>query len=116
MDNKLYSFEKLNEIAQGDDAFVQELVITFIDTVSEETGNIQKLMEVGDWKAIGGIAHKLASNYAYMNAESLYTLAANIEKGIKKNCDLTEITAMTRQMCTDSLVLIDELRKNIYDK
>jgi len=112
MDNKIYSLEKLNEIAQGDDAFVQELVITFVETVSVEIKNMQRLMDVGDWKAIGGIAHKLASNYAYMDAESLYVLADKIEKGIQKNCDLTEITAMTHQMCTDSLILIDELRKN----
>ena len=110
MDNKIYSLEKLNEIAQGDDAFIQELIITFIETVSEEIKNIQKLMEVGDWQAIGKIAHKLAPSYAYMDSESLYALVANIEKKIQKS-DLAEITAMTHQMCTDSLVLIDELRK-----
>lgn len=112
MDNRIYSLEKLNEIAQGDDVFVQELIITFIETASEEIENMQKLMEVGDWKAIGKIAHKLAPNYAYMDSEPLYTLAVNIEKKIQKS-DLAEITEMTHQMYTDSLVLIDELRKII---
>ena len=112
MNNKIYSLEKLNEIAQGNDAFVQEVITTFIETVSEEIKNIRELMEVDDWKAIEKIAHKLAPNYAYMDSESLYTLAANIEKKIQKS-DLVEITTMTHQMCTDSLVLINELKKII---
>ena len=109
--NKLYSLDKLKEIAQGDDAFVQEMVTTFIDSVSAEVDNIQKLMTVGEWKTIGRIAHKLAPNYAYMDAESLYALTADIEVKIKNGYDLTEITAMTHRMCADSLVLIDELKK-----
>jgi len=114
MNNKFYSFEKLEEIAQGDNAFVQELVNTFIETVSVEVKNIQRLMNAGEWKTIGGIAHKLASNYAYMDAESLYTLAINIEKKVQ-SCDLTEITEMTHKMCADSLVLISELKKNLIN-
>jgi HPt (histidine-containing phosphotransfer) domain-containing protein len=111
MNNKFYSLEKLKEIAQGDDAFVQDMVTTFIDNVSEEVKNIQKLMEEGEWKSIGAIAHKLVPNYAYIDAEALYELAANIEKNIQNDCDLTKIEAMARQLCADSLVLIYELRK-----
>ena len=113
--NKLYSLEKLKEIAQGDDAFVHDMVVTFIDNVSVEITNIQKLMDEGKWKTIGGIAHKLAPNYAYLDAGALYKLAADIEKKIQNDCNLTEITAMTRQLCVDSLVLIDELKK-YFDK
>ena len=109
--DKLYSLNKLKEIAQGDDAFVQELIVTFVDTVSAEVTNIQRLMDVNEWKTIGGIVHKLAPNYAYMDSESLYELAADIEKKIQNSCDLNEITAMTRQMCSDSLTLIAELKK-----
>jgi HPt (histidine-containing phosphotransfer) domain-containing protein len=111
MNNKFYSLEKLEEIAQGDDVFVREMITTFVDTVSEEVKNIESLMDVGEWKTIGGIAHKLATNYAYMDAEALYELAAKIEKIIIRDCDLTEITEMTRKLCADSLVLIAELKK-----
>ena len=113
--NKLYSLEKLKEIAQGDDAFVREMAITFIDNVSVEITNIQKLIDEGEWKTIGGIVHRLAPNYAYMGAETLYKLAADIEKKIKDDYNLTETTTITRQMCADSLVLIDELKK-YFDK
>ena len=116
MNGKLYSFDKLKEIAQDDDAFVQEMITTFIDTVSEEVTNIERLMDTDEWKAIGGIAHKLASNYAYMDSESLYALSANIEIKIKSGCDFIEIAAMARQMCADSLLLIAELRKINNDK
>lgn len=108
---KLYSLEKLQELAQGDDAFVQEMVTTFINNVSEEAANMQKLMDAGDWKAIGRIAHKLAPNYAYMDSESLFSLAADIEEKVQNGHDAAEIMAMARQMRADSLVLIDELRK-----
>ena len=109
--DKLYSLDKLKEIAQGDDAFVQELIVTFVDTVSAEVTNIQRLMDGNEWKTIGGIVHKLVPNYAYMDSVSLYELAADIEKKIQNSCDLNEITAMTHQMCSDSLTLIAELKK-----
>jgi len=109
--SKLYSLNKLNEIAHGDDAFVQEMVSTFIDSVSEEVANIQRLIDAGEWKTISAIVHKLAPSYAYMDAESLYALVADIENKIQNKHDLAEITTMTRQMCADSLILIDELKK-----
>jgi len=109
--NKLYSLKKLEEIAQGDNAFVQDMVSAFIDTVSVEVTNIQELMGKGEWKDIGGIAHKLVTNYAYMDAVALFALAVDIEKKAKNGCDLTEITATTGQLCADSLILINELKK-----
>jgi len=111
LENKLYSLEKLKEIAQGDEAFIQDMIITFVDSVSEEVNNIQRLMEAGEWEAVGRIAHKLIPNYAYMDSEALFALSADIENKIQNNGDLTEIMAMTRQMCADSLVIIDELKK-----
>ena len=113
--NKLYSLEKLEEIAQGDDVFIQDMITTFIDNVSEEIKNIPKLTDAGEWETIKAIAHKIAPSYAYMGAESLFALAANIEKEIRNDGDLSEITAMTHRMYADSLVLIDELKKN-FDK
>jgi len=110
--SKLYNLDKLKEVAQGDDAFVHEMVITFIDSVSEEIANIQKYTAESEWKAIEKIAHKIAPNFAYIDAESLYVLAADIETKIQNGHDLTEIETMTHQLCADSLVLLDELRKN----
>ena len=109
--NKLYSLDKLKEIAQGDDTFVQDMIITFVETVSEEVKNIQKLLDADEWNAIRQTVHKLIINYAYMDAESLFALSADIENKIKNGSNLTEITALTRQLCADSLVLIDELKK-----
>ncbi|MDR2888010.1 MAG: Hpt domain-containing protein [Bacteroidales bacterium] len=109
--DKLYSLNILKEIAGGDDAFVKDMVVTFIDSVSAETENMQRLMEIGEWKAIGAIAHKLAPNYAYMDSQALFELAASVEKEIKAGGNLNEIAAMTNRMCAGSLVLIDELRK-----
>ena len=113
--NKLYSLEKLEEIAQGDNVFIQNMITTFIDNVSEEIKNIPKFIDAGKWNTIKSIAHKLAPSYSYMDAESLFALAANIEKEIRYEGDLSEITTMTHQMYAESLVLIDELKKN-FDK
>lgn len=111
--DKLYSFDKLNEIAGGDEAFVKELVVTFIDSVSSEVENMQRFMQTGDWKAIGAIVHKLTPNYAYMDSQALFELAASIEKEIKSDGNLNEITVKTNRMCADSLVLINELKKTL---
>jgi HPt (histidine-containing phosphotransfer) domain-containing protein len=112
MMNKLYNLKKLNEIAQGDEGFVQDMVITFVENVTEEIESIKKLKTLENWTAIAEIAHKLASNFAYLEAESLHALAVNIEKSVILNHNVSNMPEKTEQLCSGGLLLINELKKD----
>jgi len=112
MDDKLYNLSKLDEIAQGDQQFIQEMLVTFVENVTTEVGNIQSFKSMENWTAIAEAAHKLASNFAYMGADGLHGLAANIERSVIKDRDLTGIEDKPDKMCMDGTLLIEQLKND----
>ena len=112
MAHKLYNLRKLDEIAQGNQDFIREMVVTFIENVTNEIGSIQSLKLAENWTAIAETAHKLASNFAYLGAGSLHALASDIEKSVINDCNLTGIADKTNKLCDDGLFLVNQLKKD----
>lgn len=112
MTDKLYHLKRLEEIAQGDERFVKDMVSTFVENVTVDIKSIQKLQLSEDWIKIAEFAHKLASNFAYLGAGSLHALAGNIEKSVILDQNLTGIAEKTGQLCSGGLQLIDELKRD----
>jgi len=112
MVHKHYNLKKINEIAQGDHEFIREMLETFVENVTTEIARIQSFRPAKNWTAIGETAHKLASNFAYLGAQNLQTLALDIEKSVLTNNNLTGISGKVDQMCSDSIALVSELKKD----
>ena len=112
MDHKLYNLKKLEEIGQGDQIFIRDMVVTFVENVTTDVGSIQSLKSLENWTAIGETAHKLASNFAYLGAAGLREQALSIEKSVLNDNDLTGIAEKTEKMCLDGIVLVNQLKKD----
>ncbi len=112
MANKLYNLKKLKEIAQGDDGFVQEMVVTFVENVTTEIESIRNLKTSESWTSIAEIAHKLASNFAYLGADALHALAVDIEKSVVVDQNFHNVSEKAEQLCNGGQLLISELRKD----
>ena len=117
MANQQYNLKRLSEIAQGDEGFVREMVATFVENVIAEIELIQNLKISESWNNIAEIAHKLASNFAYLGADDLHALAVDIEKNVLIDRNLLAIPQKTERLCESGLLLINELKKefNIRD-
>ena len=114
MDDRLYNLKKLEEIAQGDTGFIKEMVVTFVENVTTEIDSIQLLKSQEKWTDIAETAHKLASNFAYLGADRLQALAADIEKSVLNDNNLTNVADKTEKMCDDGILLIGQL-KEMFD-
>ena len=112
MEYQNYHLERLEEIAQGDSDFVKEMVGTFIENVTFDVETIQSLRLTEDWTAIAEKAHKLASNFAYLGAENLRNLAANIENTVLNENNLFGVAGKTELLCNESTDLIVQLKKD----
>ena len=112
MINKLYNLKKLDEIARGDQEFVRDMAVIFVENVTAAIGDIQSLKTVENWTAIGETAHKLASNFAYLGSGSLHVLAADIEKSVLKDNNLTGVSDKTDKLCNESVLLVSQLKKD----
>ena len=112
MMQKSYSLKKLNEIGQGDQEFINGMLVTFIENVTNATEKIKNLRLDKNWTDIAEIAHKLASNFAYLDSKSLQTIASDIEKSVLNDNDLTGIEEKTDKMYKNTILLIEELRND----
>jgi len=108
-----YSLEKIQEIAHGDEAFIQDMLVTFVENVTDDIETIQSLMPMEEWKEIAGIAHKLASRYAYMSADRLQYLACDIENSVLVHANLAGIAEKVNNLCDETVLLIN-LMKNDF--
>jgi HPt (histidine-containing phosphotransfer) domain-containing protein len=63
------------------------------------------------WTEIAETAHKLASNFAYLGADKLQALAADIEKSVLCDNNLSGIAEKTEKMYHDGILLIGQLKE-----
>jgi len=114
MNVKLYNLKKLNEISMGDHAFVRDMLATFVENVSRDIKLIQSLQLTEDWTAIAETSHKLASNFAYLGATKLHDLAAEIEKNVINDNNLTGIAEKTVKLCHEGTILVNQVNKDFF--
>jgi len=112
MVQKSYSLKKLNEIGQGDQEFINGMLVTFLENVTGALEKIKHLRLDENWTEIAEIAHKLASNFAYLESKKLQAIASDIEKSVLNENNLTNIVEKTDKMCNDSIFLIEELKSD----
>ena len=114
MAQKSYSLKKINEIGQGDQEFVNGMLVTFLENVTGSMEKIGRLRLDENWTAIAEIAHKLASNFAYLESKSLQALASDIEKSVLIENNLSGIADKTNKLFDGSILLVEQL-KNDFD-
>ena len=112
MEHKLYDLGNLQEIAQGDEAFVNEMLVIFVENVTKDIETIRSLQPFEEWKTIAEIAHKMATRFAYLSIDSLRTLSVDIEKSILLYNNFTGIAEKTDKLCDDSILLIERMKKD----
>jgi len=112
MVHKLYNLKKLEEIAQGNQEFIREMLVTFVENVTTDISSIHSLKSAENWTAIAETAHKLASNFAYLGATPLQVLAANIERSVLNERNLTGVADKTERLCDEGIMLVNQLKKD----
>jgi len=110
--HKQYDLGTLQEIAQGDEAFVQDMLVTFVENVTEDIEKIQSLRPMENWKSIAEIAHRLTSRYAYLNAVSLQALSADIEKSVLEDNNFAGIADKLDSLSDSTILLIAQLKND----
>lgn len=73
---KLYTTEKLNAIAPGDDAFIKMMLSTFVSSCQEAIHKINSALEQADFDTIGRTGHKIKP--------SVDTVAPHLSKDVRK--------------------------------
>ena len=110
MEQKLYDIKKLQEISMGNETFVQKMLVTFVENVAIDIELVKTHRSAENWNAVAERAHKLASNFAYLNATDLQQMASSLEKSVIHEGDLTGIAEKADELYNVTVSLIEQLK------
>lgn len=82
-DLPLYSLDMLNDIARGNQAFVQKMVDMFVEQTPAIADQLLAHANHGEWEQMGAVAHKLKPTLDNLGFTSLHDDIRTIEKSGK---------------------------------
>lgn len=89
------NLRNLYHIAGGDEQFVKQMLVTFIDTTDRGLNEMQQLARSGQWDAVASLSHKLLPPCRHIGASDLHTLLEQIEQGIHNKSDVLTLETLT---------------------
>jgi HPt (histidine-containing phosphotransfer) domain-containing protein len=108
----IYSLDKINEMAEGDEDFVNSVISVFLEEVPQDLEDLEKAIENGDYENVYKLAHKIKPNVDLLGMEQSRVIALDIET-LGKNLDnKEEIEKKFPLLKKDIHQVISELKKD----
>jgi HPt (histidine-containing phosphotransfer) domain-containing protein len=87
--------QNLHHIAGGDEQFVTQMLVSFINSTEKGLKEIQDAVRSKKWESVAHLAHKLMPPCRHIGAMDLYNLLAEIEKNILDNVNINSVKTLT---------------------
>lgn len=88
----------LKEISGGDDSFIREMLDLFLNTTAIEVNEFDHHLAVGDYEAIGQLAHKMKAPIQMLGGTELFDKLKAIEKSGKNGVSIEMIPNMINEV------------------
>ena len=118
--NKSASPDKINlnnlyHISGGDEQFVKQMLVTFIDTTKKGLTAMNNAVASGQWESVTDLAHKILPPCRHLGAKDLCNCLRKIEESIQKGEDFETIKLLTkesiREFETLNIILDEQIMK-----
>ncbi len=109
----IYSLEKLNEMADGDNEFINSVISVFLEEVPEDLAALETAIEKQDYENVYKLAHKIKPNVDLLGMEQTRATALEIET-LGKNPENSEdeIVRKFPLLKKDIHQVVSELKKD----
>ncbi|PCE63549.1 Hpt domain-containing protein [Sediminicola luteus] len=105
----IYSLDKINEMAEGDQDFVESVISVFLEEVPTDLEGLENALDQNDFIEAYKLAHKIKPNVDLLGMEEARKAALEIETLGKNNGDKDRIMAMFPILKNDVQQAIQEL-------
>ncbi len=109
-ENKI-DLQNLYHISGGDDQFVKQMLLSFINTTRKGLSEMQEAVSSGNNESVANLAHKLLSPCRHIGAMDLYNLLNEIEKEIRNNV----ITGPLETLIAKSVIEFESVSKHLSE-
>ena len=108
----IYSLDKINEMADGDQDFINSVIAVFLEEVPQDLENLEKAIQDKDYEKVYKLAHKIKPNVDLLGMEQTRAIALEIETLGKSTKNSTEIEEKFPHLKKDVLQVISELKND----
>ncbi|PJJ79031.1 PAS domain-containing hybrid sensor histidine kinase/response regulator [Mucilaginibacter auburnensis] len=78
-EERLYSIAMIEAIGKNNPAFIDKMIVMFVDFVVKDFDKLKEAASQNNWKEVGQIAHKLKSTFGNMGVTSLVPYVIELE-------------------------------------
>ncbi len=108
----IYNLDKINEMAEGDEDFINSVVSVFLEEVPQDLEALQSALEQGNYDQVYKLAHKIKPNVDLLGMEQTRAAALEIETLGKKETNMAEIERIFPSLKKDIDQVVSELKKD----
>ena len=108
----IYTLDKINEMAEGDEDFIISVVSVFLEEVPIDLAALEKAISENDYEQIRKMAHKIKPNVDLLGMEQTRANAYELETLGKNEGSLEEIKAKFPLLKKDVEQVIGELQND----
>ncbi|MFZ9002979.1 MAG: Hpt domain-containing protein [Robiginitalea sp.] len=108
----IYNLNKIREMADGDEEFVQSVIAVFLEEVPEDLDGLETAVGSGDYLQIYKLSHKIKPNVDLMGMEGTRALALEMETMGKNEENLDGIRERFPRFKKDVEQVISELKND----
>ncbi|SNR76813.1 HPt (histidine-containing phosphotransfer) domain-containing protein [Maribacter sedimenticola] len=108
----IYSLDKINEMAEGDQDFINSVISVFLEEVPEDMDLLEKALVAKDHGQVYQLAHKIKPNVDLLGMEQTRAIALEMETLGKEVGNMEEIEKRFPLLKTDITQVIAELKKD----
>ncbi|MEC7263607.1 MAG: Hpt domain-containing protein [Bacteroidota bacterium] len=108
----IYSLDKLNEMAEGDEDFIVSVISVFLEEVPEDLEGLERAIGARDYDTIYKLAHKIKPNVDILGMEQTRAMALDIETMGKSEASMEDIEGKFPLLKKDVLQVVSELKKD----
>jgi HPt (histidine-containing phosphotransfer) domain-containing protein len=101
----------LKEISGGDDSFIREMLDLFLNTTAIEVNEFDHHLAVGDYAAIGQLAHKMKAPIQMIGASELFDKLKVIENSGKNGVSTESFPNMINEVKVKTADLATEINE-----
>ncbi|MCW5517368.1 Hpt domain-containing protein [Muriicola sp. Z0-33] len=108
----IYNLDKLNEMADGDQDFINSVISVFLEEVPQDLESLEMAITNMDYENVYKLAHKIKPNVDLLGMEQSRAVALEIENLGKSSENSEEIEQKFPLLKKDILQVISELKKD----
>jgi len=107
---KLVNIDQLNEMAEGSNELIHDLINMFFKQVPVFSEELDELYKKGDFLALGKLAHKIKGSVSMMGITELADYMKELESLAKENTQVEKYPELIKKYNTISAEAVEELK------